>query len=393
MKGELDTSIFSTTLSILEKLISFDTTSRHSNLDLIHYIQEYLSAFRIDSELLYNQEHTKASLIARIGPDIAGGFLLSGHTDVVPVDGQEWNSDPFVLTRKENAFFGRGTADMKSFCACMLAMAPEFARAKLVKPLTLAFSYDEEVGCLSAPQLAQSIQSRGIRPQLAIIGEPTHMQVVVAHKGICSFETVVTGHENHSSEPEKGVNAVAIGAELVNFLSKMAEEFRTTTLIDGQFEPPYTTVHVGVMKGGTARNIIPRECRILWEIRPLPHQNVKDILDRFEYFCSEVQIHMRRSHPGTSINTYPMSSVPGLKPFGDFPAENLLMYLTGSNETHSVSFATEAGIFQQHGIPSIVCGPGSIAQAHKPDEYIEITQIEGCIHFLQRLLAVASQSS
>lgn len=372
------------TVALLRDLVAFDTTSRYSNLAIIDYIENYLAEWEFSMFRISSDDGTKASLIARIGPESPGGTMLSGHTDVVPVDGQPWDTPPFTLTECDGLLYGRGTADMKGFLACCLAMAPTFAALTLKKPIYLAFSHDEEVGCKAAAPIATAMLARGWKPELAVVGEPTEMQVANAHKGIASFETVVTGHESHSSNPELGVNAIAYGVRFVQFLNELAAEYRARAVEDSPFFPAYTTLHVGVMNGGTARNIIPRECRILWEIRPLPNDKLEDITDRIQHFAGILNAEMQAAHADAGLQTYPISSVPGLVPYSDFPGPNML-HMAHANHTCAVGFATEAGFFQKNGIPAIVFGPGSITQAHKPNEFIAPVQLSLCLEFMERL--------
>lgn len=369
-------------IQLLAQLVAFDSTSRNSNLPIIYFIRDYLAQHGIASQLIPDATGQKANLFARIGPEAKGGYILSGHTDVVPVDGQSWDTEPFVLTEKGGKLFGRGTADMKSFAAICLALVPEWVKQPLKKPIYLAFSYDEEVGCLGAPSLAQFIREQKIEPELAIIGEPTSMQVVTAHKGIASFETVITGVEAHSSNTHKGINAIALAAEIIHFLNGMAREYQASPP-DMRFDPPYTTIHVGTIQGGTARNIIPKECRFLWEIRPVPGDDKNAIYARYEQFAQALLRPYQAQFPACGIQTRPASNVAGLAL--DPARHEHVAALTGANHFHAVSFGTEAGIYTNAGFASIVCGPGSIDQAHQPNEYIEIAQIDACIQFLQKL--------
>jgi acetylornithine deacetylase len=291
---------------------------------------------------------------------------------VVPVKDQAWDSDPFTLTEREGKLYGRGTADMKAFLACCLALAPEWAKQKRDTPIYLAFSYDEEVGCLGAPYLLKFIKQQPIAPDFAIIGEPTLMQVVTAHKGVLSFETVVHGREAHSSQPQLGINAVHIACELVHFLTQLAPEKR-----DARFTPPYTTVHVGTIAGGTARNIIAKECRFLWEVRPLPGEDADALVEKFTDYCKRFD---------AEITTTPRSRMLAVTlPERAEAYASRVMHAACTNHQQAVSFGTEAGVFQDHGIPAIICGPGSIDQAHKPNEFIEVGQIGACLEFLQRI--------
>lgn len=389
----MSSALRNSALSLLSELIAFDTVSAHSNLALIERLEEYLRGLGIDSERVPNAEGTKASLIARIGPDVPGGVVLSGHTDVVPVAGQQWSTPPFTLSERGGRLYGRGTADMKGFIAACLAMAPHFLEQPLARPVYFAFSYDEEIGCLGAPDLVARLVKTARTPALAIVGEPTRMQVVTAHKGVYSFETTVTGSEAHSSLPAQGINAVQIGARLVSFLAAESERMVAQGMHDARFDPPQSTVHVGVMEGGTARNIIPKHCRFLWEIRPLPGDaGVEEILLRFEEACEAERERIREAFPGaveSLIHTTPLSRMEGMR-FDHMPHEthdalSLVFAAANTNATHAVSFGTEAGIFHAAGIPVVVCGPGNIAQAHQPDEYLETSELDACLVFLARV--------
>ncbi len=364
-------------VQLLEKLVGFDSVSRNSNLPIIEWIESYLDEHGVAYERAPSSDGNKTNLIACIGPKVAGGVVLSGHTDVVPIDGQEWKTPPFSLTEKDGKLYGRGTADMKSFLACCLALVPHFKSLPLSKPILFAFSYDEEIGCLGAPVLLKYLVQHYPLPEYVIIGEPTLMQVVTAHKGVLSFETIVEGLEAHSSQPHLGVNAVHIACELVTFLKNLALEMAEKGKRDKRFMPPHTTVHVGVINGGTARNIIAKECRFLWEIRPLPGENADILVARFKAYCATFN---------TEITTRPMSRMTGvtLPAKGEHACQHV-MHCAETNQQLAVSFGTEAGVFNDNGIAAIICGPGSIEQAHKPNEWIEKEQISECIKFLTRL--------
>ena len=375
-----------TTRELVEKLVSFDTTSRDSNLDLIRFVEAHLADAGIRSTLIYDDTGAKANLFATIGPEIDGGVVLSGHTDVVPVDGQDWTSDPFRCVARDGLLYGRGTSDMKSFIASALALLPEMRAAKLKRPLHFAFSYDEEVGCLGVDGIVRHIEGMTTRPQAVIVGEPTMMKAVNAHKGVCAIDTVVTGLEAHSSATHMGVNSVFYAAELVNFIARLAEEAKDRARND-RFDPPYTTVHVGSIRGGTARNIIPKETRIGWEYRGLPGVDDDWILERFNSFAEqEVLPRMRAVHPRADIRTTIGARIRPLMPEKDSAAETLVRALTGANQSYAVAYGTEAGAFQQAGVPTVVCGPGDIAQAHKPDEFIALAQLDACDDFLRKLI-------
>jgi acetylornithine deacetylase len=374
-------------IDVLRRLVAFDTTSAKSNLPLIEEVANYLDRFRIKVRLSGEDTSTKANLFATIGPDQAGGIVLSGHSDVVPVAGQPWTADPFSLTERDGQLYGRGTTDMKGFIACALALVPELAAARLRRPVHLAFSYDEEVGCVGVRSLIALIGSELPRPSLAIIGEPTEMKVVNAHKGISSQTTTVTGRDGHSSRPHVGVNAVVYAAEIIGFLNRLAEEYGRRPDADARFDPPGTTFNVGIIEGGTAVNIIARECRFRWEFRPAPGVDPDEILDRLNAFVAAAILpRMRAVDPRAGVTTTVDAAAPTLTPVAGSPAEELALQMSGTNACHAVSYVCEAGLFARAGIPAVVCGPGSIAQAHQPDEYVAVGQLEACSAFLQRLV-------
>jgi len=376
-------------VQMIERLVAFDTTSRESNLDLIAFVAEYLGSHGVNSTLIHNAERTKANLYATIGPAEVGGVVLSGHTDVVPVDGQDWHSDPFTVKAEGGRLYGRGTADMKSFSAVVLALLPEFLAAPLKTPVHLALSYDEEVGGLGAPDIVAHMQTAGPRPKLVIVGEPTEMTVVDAHKSVVAVDTVVTGLEAHSSATHRGVNAIMAAAEMMVFLGRLAAELETSgNPTAHRFDPPYSTVSVGGVEGGTARNIIPRHCCFKWAARMLPGETTDELLRRMDAHAEATLLPpLRRIHPEASIVNRVIGSMPSLHPEPGSAAETLALALVGSNRTHAVSYGTEAGMFQAIGVPTIVCGPGNIREAHKPDEYIELSQVEACVGFMRRLIA------
>ena len=371
---------------MIEKLVGFDTTSRNSNLELIDFVADYLGGHGIAVTRTFDDGKRKANLFASLGPEQPGGVVLSGHTDVVPVDGQSWDSDPFIVTAKDNRLYGRGVADMKSFIAIALALAPEFKAGGLQTPLHFALSYDEEIGCLGVDRMIAGIEAAGLAPRIVIVGEPTGMRVAHAHKGIYSFHTEVVGFEAHSSATHLGVNAVMIAARLIGFLDDMAEEMRRRADPDSGFDPPFTTVHVGTVEGGTALNIIPRLCGFMWEYRSMPEDDAGEIIERFETYAASLVPAMRAVAGGAGINTTRRSAVAGLTVEEASPAERLVMALTGDNRAIKVSYATEAGKFQQAGASAVICGPGHIEQAHKPNEFIDLAQIEACEAFLRRLM-------
>jgi acetylornithine deacetylase len=372
--------------ALLDRLIGFDTTSVKSNLALIDWAADYLDGHGIAARLTYDADRRKANLFATIGPEIPGGIVLSGHTDVVPVENQDWSSDPFRMAERDGKFYGRGTADMKGFIALALARAAAFKRQARRMPIHYAFSFDEEVGCHGVRHLLADLPIGERRPRLAIIGEPTLMTVANAHKGATILTTRITGLEGHSSAPDKGVNAIMAGAEILRLIGCLAEERRARPVAGSPFEPPYTTFNVGVIEGGTAHNIVARDCRIVWQYRLMPGDHDHDIHERLERFVADDLLpRMRAIHPGAWIETDKEIDLPGLVPEPGGEAEALVRELTGANGTSVVSFGTEAGLFQEAGMSAVVCGPGSIEQAHKPDEFISLDQYAQGGRFLDRL--------
>jgi acetylornithine deacetylase len=378
-------------IQMIDALIGFDTVSSRSNLALIEFVEHYLAGHGIASRRTSDDSGGKANLFATIGPEIAGGVVLSGHSDVVPVEGQDWSSDPFTLARRDGRLYGRGTADMKSFIAVALALVPEMRAAGLERPIHLALSYDEELGCRGVPRLIAELGGLLPRPAIAIVGEPPSMRLVSGHKGGAGLRTTVTGKEAHSSQPHRAANAVMAAARLIGEIERMAAERRAAADPDSPFEPPYTTFNVGMIEGGTAPNIVPRSCAFQWEYRLLPGDDGDAIVERFDRFAEEqVLPELRRSAPEAAIVTEARPRVPPLAPEPDSPAEALVRALIGANRAHMVSFGTEAGLFQEAGLSTVVCGPGSIDQAHQPDEFIEIAQVEACEAMLRRLIAWAA---
>ena len=379
---------------MLAKLISFDTTSWNSNLELIDFVKEYLEGYGISSQVFYNEENTKANLMATIGPKDLPGIILSGHTDVVPVTEQNWSHEPFDMVERTGRLYGRGACDMKGFIACVLAAVPKFTKDDLTEPLHLAFSYDEETGCTGVKSLVEHVKAMPIRPRACIVGEPTNMKVVNSHKGIYHLLTRVYGLEAHSST-DRGLNAVMYAAEMISYLNLLADEMKGRIPMVEGFDPPYTTVHVGRIKGGTAANITPAYCEFEWDFRPIPGLNQDEVLDRFNTHVAENILPKMRAQSAdhannkTWVETDLLSVVPTLLPETGSSAETLALALANQNDVAVVSYGTEAGIFQATGgVPTVVCGPGSILQAHKPDEYIELTELRACDEFLDRLLNI-----
>jgi acetylornithine deacetylase len=372
---------------MLARLIAFDTTSRDGNIPLIEFAEAYLEDWGIKSLRVDYEAGKKTNLYATIGPDISGGIVLSGHTDVVPVDGQNWSSDPFTLVERDGKLYGRGTADMKGFLATALALVPDFKAAKLKVPIHLALSCDEEVGCLGVRPLVAYMKEHLPRPKAVIVGEPTSMKVVNAHKGAHTFSTEVLGHEAHSCNPHLGVNAILVAGELLTEIGRLAAEMRERGDPSGRFAPPYTSVHVGLIEGGTAKNIVPRRCSFKWETRLLPGSDPDEVPEKFNRFARTLEPRMRTVAEDAGIRTERTNAVPGLRPEQDSPAELLALHLAEANGSEAVSYCTEAGLFQESGIPSIICGPGSIDDAHKPDEFIDISEMQKCETFMKKLIA------
>jgi len=372
--------------AVLEKLIGFATVSRDSNLAMIEFIRDYLAAHDVQCELFYNDERTKASLFATIGPRDRGGIALSGHTDVVPVDGQAWTMDPFRLVEKDGRLFGRGTADMKGFLASVLAAVPTFMERTLKMPVHLAFSYDEEVGCLGVRPMLEQLAQRKHKPVLCLIGEPTLLKPVLGHKGKLAMRCCVKGAACHSAYAPYGVNAIQYAARLINRLDEIGEELAQPAYRDERFDPPYSTVQTGVIKGGRALNIVPAECEFDFEVRALPGFDANQVADRLQSYAeAELLPKMRAVKADTDISMQSLSAYPGLATSPDSEAARLLALLCGSTEFGTVAFGTEGGLFEQAGIPTVVCGPGSMDQGHKPDEYITSEQLHECDAMLLRL--------
>lgn len=375
-------------LAMIERFISFDTTSHLSNLNLIEYVRGFLKDHGIEATLLHNEDGKKANLFATIGPEVDGGIVLSGHTDVVPVEGQAWDTDPFSVAEKDGRLYGRGTSDMKSFSAIALAKIPELAKMELAQPIHLALSYDEEVGCVGVQSLIEMLAGHKVRPRAVIVGEPTDMKVVNTHKGIRSYRTEIKGLEAHSSQQHMGVSAIVIAARLIGLLEEIAAEMRERGDASGQFDPGYTTTQIGTIEGGTAVNIIPKDCNFGWEYRCLPDQDEEEILNRFNAFADTLVAEMIKMSPDCSIITSQIARAPGLRIDVGSEAETLALALAQQNDTFAVSYGTEAGLFQDIDIPTVVCGPGSIDQAHRPNEFIELEQIALCEAFMDRLFDV-----
>nr|WP_295468189.1 acetylornithine deacetylase [Mesorhizobium sp.] len=374
------------TQEILGKLVAFPTVSSDSNLELIAYAADLLSDAGATLSLSRDETGTKANLFATIGPPGDGGIVLSGHTDVVPADPAEWTSNPFVLVERGGRLYGRGTCDMKGFIAAALAMAPRFAAAGLTRPLHFALTYDEEIGCFGARALVDELARAGVRPAVAIVGEPTMMGVIEGHKGCFEYTTEFTGLEGHGSQPDKGVNAVEYATRYVMRLLDLGEGLKARAPAGSRFDPPWTTVQVGRLSGGTARNVIAGACAVEWEMRPVSQVDAAYVKNGLADYVDTVLLPaMRAVAPQSGIVTHVIGEVEGLQVVGESEARDIVCELTGCDHADVVPFGTEAGLFQSAGISSVICGPGSIAQAHKPDEFIAIDQLAACLEMLDKL--------
>jgi acetylornithine deacetylase len=375
-------------IEMLRRLVAFDTTSRNSNLELIRYIQAYLDELGVASTLVPNDEGTKANLFASIGPEAEGGIVLSGHTDVVPVDGQPWTTDPWTLSEKTDGnLYGRGTCDMKGFIAAVLAGVPAFQRARLKVPMHFAFSYDEEIGCLGAHALAERLVGSVPRPRAVIVGEPTMMGVVNAQNAGGGLIATFTGVEAHSSMTHLGVSAIHFAGDFIHWLNELQEELAQRRRADIDTVPGHTTINVGIVTGGTAGNILARECTLNWGYRTLPGDDPWEVQRRAEAYVAELLLpRMKAKHPDANIALRRRSFVPGLLPQDNEEAAKLALQWTGGNRTYAVPYGTEAGIFRGHGIPTVICGPGDIAQAHQPNEFVARSQMDACDTFLGKLI-------
>jgi acetylornithine deacetylase len=375
-----------TTKSILADLIAFPTVSYDSNLDMIDYIAGYLEEHGARVDVFKDETGHKANLFATIGPERDGGLVLSGHSDVVPVTDQDWTDDPFQMVEREGKLFGRGTCDMKGFIAATLAMAPEFAKAPLTRPIHFAFTHDEETGCIGAGHLVEALRERDIHPSMAIIGEPTMMRIIEGHKGCYEYTTRFQGLEGHGSAPDVGVNAVEYAVRYVNRLMELREDLKSMTPAGSQFEPPWTTMNIGALQGGSVHNVIAPKAEVKWEMRPVQTSDAEYVKSEIGHYCENVLLPaMQAVHPNASIETEIMGEVAGLIPTDENEARQIVSELTGANTTDLVAFGTEAGLFQSLGMDVIVCGPGSIEQAHKADEFLAIDQLTQCLTLLEKL--------
>lgn len=374
------------TVEILRELIAFPTISADSNLEMIVHIAALLSENGARVELFHDDTGAKANLFATLGPEGPGGIVLSGHTDVVPVADQDWASDPFELREGDGRLYGRGTCDMKGFIACALAMAPEFARAPLRRPLHFAFTHDEEVGCMGGIALAGELARRKDRPAIAIIGEPTSMKIIEAHKGCCEYTATFHGLEGHGSTPGAGVNAAEYAVRYAARLLELRAALKDRAPAASPFDPPETTINLGRVTGGVAHNVIPGLAEVDWEMRPVQQADADFVKAQITAYVEDTLLpQMRAVHPDAAIDTTVIGEVAGLEPMAENAARDLVAELTGQNATLTVPFGTEAGLFQALGLSAVVCGPGDIAQAHKPDEFVTLQQLSLCLEMLERL--------
>lgn len=374
--------------AIMDRLVAFPTVSRDSNLPLVDWVEDYLNSHGIACHRHYNEDNEKAALFAHVGPWEEGAVVLSGHTDVVPVDGQPWTSDPFTVVERDGKYFGRGTCDMKGFDAIAVWTLVEAQHRGVSRPLQLALSYDEEVGCTGAPPMIEAMQPVLPKGSAVIVGEPSMMQAVTGHKGGQGYDTHVVGFEVHSSIMHTGVNAIMMAAKLVDWANdRNAENMaREPSALAAMFEPPWTTCHVGQISGGTAHNITAKDCRFSMDFRVVPGERAEDWRDAYFARVAEVEAMMQAIHPDTRIELSQRFDVPALVPEENGEAEAIVRAITGDNARHVVSYGTEAGQFQQAGYSAVVCGPGDIAQAHQPDEFITVAQFNAGVAFMERLL-------
>ncbi len=373
---------------ILDRLVAFPTVSRDSNLELVDWVEAYLASHGVKSHRTWNEDRTKAAIFANVGPEVDGGVVLSGHTDVVPVDGQQWSTDPFVVTEKDGKLFGRGTTDMKGFDAIALAAVPKALAAGIKRPLQIALSFDEEVGCTGAPPMIDDMV--GILPKASacLVGEPSMMKVVTGHKGSSGYAIHFQGFEVHSSLPHKGVSAIMEAARLIDWANDANDENQaeTPTDIAAIFDPPWTSLHVGTIEGGTAHNITAKDCRLYMDFRIVAGDTVRRWETAMFDKVREIEVGMQAVHPDAKVSVDKTFEIPGLVPESDGAAEQLARAITGDNGTHVVSYGTEAGQFQERGYSAVVCGPGDIAMAHQPDEYITVAQLDAGVAFVDKLI-------
>jgi len=373
-------------IAILDDLVAFPSISSDSNLPIARYLADRLTALGATVQMLPDPGGQKANIFATFGPAGDGGIVLSGHTDVVPVADQNWATDPFRLHERDGRLFGRGTCDMKGFVAAIMATASDWSGAPLRRPLHLALTHDEEVGCLGAAALVDWLRSGGLRPAMALVGEPTGMGIVEGHKGCNEYTTVLTGLEGHGSAPDNGVNAAEYALLYAARLVELREELKARAPAHGRFDPPWTTINLGRIAGGTAHNVIPGRAEIDWDLRPVSPEDAEFVLDRIDRFAAETLLpRMQARHPEAGIARRVIGETVGFAPAARNAARDLLTALTGANAASVVAFGTEAGLFQSLPMDVAICGPGDIAQAHKPDEFLEVAQLAACLSMLEGL--------
>jgi acetylornithine deacetylase len=376
-----------TTVELLERLVAFDTTSRKSNLPLISFVRDYLDAHAVPYRLSFDETGEKANIHAMIGPQTAGGVALSGHVDTVPVDGQAWSSDPFTLRHDNGRLYARGSCDMKGFVASCLAAVPDFLARKPTRPLHLFISYDEEVGCWGAQRLIRDLADSGRVPALCVVGEPSGMKPILAHKGKRNLRVSVRGKPGHSSEPDKGVNAIQAAGEAIAYIAQEARRLKLEGPFEDGFDPPHTTIHVGTIQGGTILNIIPEHAEFIMEWRHIPGDDPDAHIERLRaHVARHIEPAMKAVDPNSGFSYEVQVVMPGMAISADHELTAVVKQLTGSNSTGKVSYGTEGGFFQEAGIPTIICGPGHIAQAHQPDEFVARSELDACDAFIRRLV-------
>ena len=375
-----------TTAAMLARLVAFDTTSRNANLDLIGFVRAWLDQHGVPCRVSTNPAGDKANIHAIIGPQRAGGVALSGHVDTVPVEGQAWSADPFTLRAADGRLYARGAADMKGFVAACLAAVPHLTARKLARPIHLFITHDEETDMAGARELIDDLAASGLKPAMCIVGEPSLMQPILGHKGRLALRVIARGKPGHSSEPAKGVNAIAAAAEAIAYLNTEARRFAATGPFDPNFDPPQTTVHVGTIQGGAILNIIPERCEFVMEWRTIPTDDFFAEVERLRaHLAAAIEPAMKAVDPSSGFTLEVLNWIPGLRLPGEHALADLVTQLTGANATGYVSYGTEGGLYEQAGIPTIVCGPGAIAQAHQPDEWIAHSQLDACDAFIRRL--------
>jgi acetylornithine deacetylase len=378
--------------TLLARLVAFDTVSSRSNRACIDFIRDYLDGLGVTSTIIASDDGLKACLWATLGPADKTGLVLSGHTDVVPVEGQNWTSDPFTLTDRDQRFYGRGACDMKAFIACVLASIPAVVERGLTRPLHLAFTHDEETNMSGARRLTEYLRAEGIKPSWVWIGEPTGLNLIDQHKGTAYFETRITGMPGHSGKPDRGLNAIELGAHFIDIIKRMAEGRKSRPFPGSRFDPPYSTFNLGIIEGGTAENIIAEHCRIVWQVRTHPGDDLDNTLEEVDRIATkEIKPRFSAFAPRAGMTTCACSRIPPLLPVAANPGEEILKRMTGRTETQAVSFGTEGGFYQNLGAPVIICGPGSIDQAHKADEFVSREQLEACMGVLEKTLSEVTQ--